>query len=144
MSVSAADVFRFIADPRNKLAVLGSTASTGPQTALVGIAVTSDLALIFDTVKSSRKYPNLAADARCSFVIGLGGRGGITVQYQGEVREVTGAAELDRLKQIYFAVFADGPSRESWPGIAYFMVKPAWIRYNDYGGTPPVIEEFTF
>ena len=68
----------------------------------------------------------------------------VTVPYEGDAREVTDAAELARLKQIYFAAFADGPGRENWPDIVYFMVRPAWIRYSDYGVTPPIIEEFRF
>jgi hypothetical protein len=58
--MTEADVYQFIA--QNKLGVLGTIAHSGiPQTALVGIAVTPDLEIIFDTVKSSRKYPNLIA-----------------------------------------------------------------------------------
>jgi hypothetical protein len=135
-------VYRFLADPQNKLAVLSSIASTGPQSALVGIAVTPDLEIVFDTVKQSRKYPNLMADPRCSFVIGT--NSGTTIQFEGIAHEVTDAAELARLKEVYFAVFADGPSREAWPGIVYMVVRPTWIRYCDYGETPPVIETLTF
>ena len=32
-----------------------------PQSALVGIAVSPKLEIVFDTVRSSRKYPNLLA-----------------------------------------------------------------------------------
>lgn len=135
-------LYRFLLDPQNKLAVFSSIASSGPQSALVGIAVTPDLEVIFDTVKHSRKYPNLVADPRCSLVIGT--TSGTTVQYEGIAREVTEAAELTRLKETYFAAFPDGPSRESWPGIVYIAVKPTWIRYSDYGETPPVIETLTF
>jgi hypothetical protein len=31
----------------------------------------------------------------------------------------------------------------NWPDIAYFVVRPRWIRYSDYYQTPPVIEEAT-
>jgi hypothetical protein len=73
--------------------------------------------IIFDTVKSSRKYPNLIARHRCSFVIGWAGEQ--TVQYEGE-------------------------ARLTWPGIVYFVVRPKWIRYSDFDQTPPLIREFTF
>jgi hypothetical protein len=40
--------------------VVSSTSRDGiPQSALVGIATTPELEIIFDTVKSSRKYTNL-------------------------------------------------------------------------------------
>ena len=29
----------------------------------------------------------------------------------------------------------------NWPGIAYFVVRPRWIRYSDYDQKPPIIEE---
>jgi hypothetical protein len=28
-----------------------------------------------------------------------------------------------------------------WPGIAYFVVHPHWLRYSDYDQTPPLIQE---
>jgi Pyridoxamine 5'-phosphate oxidase len=50
---------------RQRYAVVSSTATNGtPQSALVGIASTSRLEIIFDTVKSFRKYPNLVQDQR--------------------------------------------------------------------------------
>lgn len=141
-SVTQDDVYRFVSDPQNKLAVLSSIASTGPQSALIGIAVTPELEIVFDTAKHSRKYPNLKADPRCSFVIGTSGAA--TVQLEGISREVNDPAELAKLKKVYFAAFPDGPSRESWPGIAYLAVKPTWLRFSDYAQTPPLIEELRF
>jgi len=74
--------------------VVSSIAADGsPQSALVGIAVTPQLEIIFDTVKSSRKYPNLIARPRCSLVVGWGGEQ--TVQYEGLAAEPAGA-ELER------------------------------------------------
>jgi hypothetical protein len=29
----------------------------------------------------------------------------------------------------------------SWPGIVYFVVRPAWIRYSDFDQSPPLIRE---
>ena len=137
-----AAIYRFASDPQNKLAVISSIASTGPQSALVGIAVTPELEIVFDTVRHSRKYPNLIADPRCSFVIGT--TTATTVQFEGLAREVSDPAELAKLKTVYFTVFPDGPSRESWPGIVYIAVKPIWIRLSDYGETPPTIEALSF
>ena len=50
--------------------------------------------------------------------------------------------ELARLKAVYFAKFPDGPQRESWPGIAYFRVKPVWLRYSDFRGSEPKVLTF--
>ena len=133
------ELFGFMSDAANKLAVLSRMSSEGSRSALVGIAVTEDLEIVFDTVKSSRKYADLLADARCSLVVGL--TGDTTVQFEGEARELPFDNEY---KAVYFAAFADGPSRQAWPGIVYFVVKPRWIRYSDYGDTPPRIEESRF
>src|SRR5436305_10493042 len=92
------DLYNFIA--RCKLAVLSTTAETGsPQSALVGIAVTPSIEIIFDTAKSPRKYPNLIARPSCSLVIGWAGEQ--TVQYAGEALEPS-APELNPSPAIYF------------------------------------------
>lgn len=59
---------------RHRYGVASSISEDGtPQSALVGIAISPDLEIIFDTVKSSRKYPNLIARPNCSFVVGWAG-----------------------------------------------------------------------
>ena len=78
---------------KQKLGVLGTASLRGPQTALVGIAVTPELEIIFDTLKSSRKFNNLIFNPKCSFVIGW--QTEVTVQYEGEVSQLSGA-ELAR------------------------------------------------
>lgn len=95
----------------------------------------------FDTVQSTRKYANLTARSACSFVVGWAGEQ--TVQYEGIAVEPAGE-ELRRCQEIYFRVWPDGPARMSWPGIAYFVVRPRWIRYSDFDRNPPQIEETTF
>jgi len=111
-----------------------------PQSALVGIASTSRLEIIFDTLNSSRKYANLIERPACSLVIGWSGEQ--TLQLEGIAEEPRGNA----LKQYQAAYFAEWPEcREhlSWPGIAYFVVRPRWIRYSDYDHRPPLIQEVT-
>jgi len=127
---------------RFRYGVVSSATSDGtPQSALVGIATTPDLEIVFDTVKSSRKYPNLIARPACSFVVGWGGEQ--TVQFQGHAIEPTGA-ELEHYRQAYFAAWPDGRSHMSWPGITWFAVRPTWIRLSDYDQRPPLIAELTF
>jgi hypothetical protein len=121
---------------------VSSIASNGtPQSALVGIAVSPQLEIIFDTVSSSRKYKNLRERSGCAFVIGWDGEE--TVQYEGIASEPSGA-ELTRYQEFYFSAWPEGRLRLSWAGIAYFVVRPTWIRYSDFGQQPPLIEEFEF
>lgn len=123
-------------------AVLSSINAAGkPESALVGIAVTAELELIFDSMKTTRKYANLCARPAVSFVVGCSGDQ--TLQFEGIAAELTGD-ELRRYKPVYFAKFKDGPSRENGPAICYFAVKPKWIRFSDYGETPPLVTEFEF
>ncbi len=138
--MNKADLFKFMAG--RKLGVLGSITLDGsPQSALVGIAVTPELEIIFDTVASSRKYGNLLANPVASFVVGWSGE--VTVQFEGEAFHPLGA-ELARYQQMYFAVWPECRDHLSWPGIAYFVVRPKWIRYSDYDQRPPLIEELRF
>src|SRR5438046_1914558 len=123
--MNKSEVYRFIAE--QKLGVLGTISSSGfPQSALIGIAVTPKLEIIFDTVKSSRKFQNLVSRPNCSFVVGW--KGEVTVQVEGIAHQPKGAA-LGRFQKVYFANWPDCRSHLSWPGIVYFVVRPIWVRY---------------
>jgi pyridoxine/pyridoxamine 5'-phosphate oxidase len=127
---------------RFRYGVVSSTSKDGfPQSALVGIATTPELEIIFDTVKSSRKYSNLIERPSCSFVVGWAGEQ--TVQFEGVAFE-PGGEELKRYQEVYFSTWPDGPARMSWPGITYFVVQPKWIRYSDFDQSPPLIVEIDF
>ena len=140
LRMTRAELFAFISGC--KLAVLGSVSPEGvPQSALVGIAVTEELEIVFDTLDTTRKFRNLTANSRASFVIGWVGEK--TVQFEGEAFLPKGD-ELDRYKKIYFATWLDGPARQNWPGMVYFVVRPRWLRYSDFDQRPPVIEEHSF
>jgi general stress protein 26 len=134
------EVFRFMDSER--LGVLTTATNSGqPQAALMGFAVTSQLEIIFDTVRSSRKYPILKENPRVAWVLGCTTE--ITVQYEGEAEELEGEA-LAKYKPVYFQKFTDGPARENWPGITYFVVRPKWVRYCDYNPGSHRIEEQRF
>ena len=121
-------VYEFIA--ARKYGVISSIGPGGePQSALVGIAVSPDLEIVFDTVKTSRKYPNLKVDPRIAVVTGWEGEQ--TVQFEGLAVEPENG-ELQRAKAIYFAAWPSGVERQKWPGIAYFLIRPAWVRYSDF------------
>ncbi|MEZ5355119.1 MAG: pyridoxamine 5'-phosphate oxidase family protein [Bryobacteraceae bacterium] len=138
--MTEAELYPFL--QRHKLAVIGSVSEAGrPQSALVGIAVTQRLEIVFDTVTTSRKYPNLIAKPDCSFTIAWDGAQ--TVQYEGLAEEIR-PPDLAAYQRIYFQAWPDGPNRLSWPGIVYFVVRPVWIRYSDFAVEPALVREFHF
>ncbi len=127
---------------QHKLAVI-STLSIGnkPEAALVGFAISKDLEIVFDTVKTSRKYPNLLQNPAVAVVIGWDDE--TTVQYEGIATELTGP-EADHYKEIYFEVYPDGRERAvTWPHIVHFKITPNWIRYSNFND-PVVVEEMLF
>src|SRR5579863_8157196 len=98
------EVFQFMDGAR--LGVLTTATNGGrPEAALMGFAVTPELEIVFDTVRSSRKYPNLKENPRVAWVVGCTSE--VTVQYEGEAEELEGAA-LAKYKPIYFRKFTDG------------------------------------
>ena len=124
------------------LAVVGSISVEGaPQSALVGIAVTEDLEIVFDTLNNTRKYRNLTSNRKASVVVGWEGEK--TVQFEGDAFLPEGE-ELARYKKVYFSKWPDGVDRQNWPGLVYFVVRPRWIRFSDFDERPPRIEEMVF
>ncbi len=138
--MNASDIHNFLTGSR--LGVLGTVSPEGkPQNALVGYAVTPELEIVFDTVKSSRKYRNLGVNRNCSFVAGWSGEQ--TVQYEGVATELA-PPHLETYLRTYFEVWKDGPARMSWPDIVHFVLKPTWIRYSDFDARPALIFEIDF
>ncbi|MES1185035.1 MAG: pyridoxamine 5'-phosphate oxidase family protein [Myxococcales bacterium] len=134
--MTRAELLSFIR--RHRYAVQASTAGDGaPQAAVVGIAVTDELELVFDTLGTTRKAQNLRHNPRIALVVGWDDEQ--TVQLEGVADEPTGA-ELERVKQAYFDAFPDGPEREQWPGITYVRVRLAWARYSDFRAGGGVVE----
>jgi uncharacterized protein YhbP (UPF0306 family) len=116
--------------------------TASPQAAVVGIVVTDEFELFFDTLDTTRKMRNLRKNPKIAFVIGGTVEGDErTVQYEGIADEPKGS-ELERLKTIYFNRFPDGPARQAWPGLVYVRARPSWIRYSDFNVAPPTILEF--
>jgi Pyridoxamine 5'-phosphate oxidase len=104
---------------------------------VVGIAVTEELDIVFDTLSTSRKYANLRTDPRVALTVWHDAE---TVQYEG-IADIPSGADLDACKRVYFEGWPDGPEREKWPDIAYVRIRPRWIRYSDFTQTPARIEE---
>jgi len=127
----------------HRLAVQTSISARGtPQAAIVGFGVTDQFEIVFDTLETTRKAKNLRQNPQIALVIGGWAPGDErTVQYEGVADEPSGV-ELDRVRQVYYAAYPDGPSRASWPGLIYVRVRPTWVRYSDYNRDPPEIVEF--
>jgi pyridoxine/pyridoxamine 5'-phosphate oxidase len=127
----------------HRLVVVSSVGRDGaPQSALVGIAVSPQFEVIFDTLADSRKHANLLRDARASIV--FTGPAEQTLQLEGIARPVTVAGAQDaELREIYYGVWPDGRNRVTWPTLSYWCVSPRWARYSDFD-RGPLIEEFVW
>ena len=137
--MTPADLLTFVR--RSKLAVVSTTSSAGaPQAAVVGIAVTDALEIVFDTLETSRKAPNLRRDGRIALVIGWDDAQ--TVQCEGVADEPTGA-ELEPYRRCYMDRFPDSLARQGWPGLLFFRVRLTWARYSDFRTDDWKIVEFT-
>lgn len=127
-----------------RYAVEASVSAAGqPQAAVIGFVVSDEFEIVFDTLGTTRKMANLRANPKIALAIGslhAGEERG--VQYEGLADEPRGL-ELARVQELYFAKFPEGRVRLSWPGITYVRVRPTWLRYSDYGGSEPLILEFT-
>lgn len=124
-----------------RLAVLATTSGDHqPEAAVVGIAITNDLEIVFDTVRSSRKYRNLIAQPKVALVIGW--KNETTIQYEGDVVEL--GPDDEAYRETYYAVFPDGRDRTAtWEGLTHFVIRPRWIRYSNFN-EPVRIEELRF
>jgi hypothetical protein len=101
--------------------------------------VTDELEIVFDTLSDTRKYRNFVANPKACVVIGWEGEK--TVQLEGEAFLPAGE-ELVRYRSIYFSRWPDGLIRQTWPGLAYVVIRPRWIRYSDFSQVPAIIEEY--
>lgn len=139
--MTTSQLLRFLREHR--LAVQASVASdSSAQAAVVGFAVSDSFEIVFDTVESTRKARNLRVNPRVALVVGgLVAGDERTAQIDG-VADEPGGDDLDRLKEVYYETYPDGPSRLSWPGLVYVRVRPTWVRFSDYTVNPPLIVEF--
>lgn len=113
-------------------AVISTVAKNGaPEAALVNIAATDDLELVFHALDTTRKCANLRQNRRIAAVIG-GWDGEQTLQYEGIVDEPE-SPELERLIRLYFERCPTASGQGGWPGLVYFRVRPKWLRFSSYG-----------
>ncbi len=136
-TIDRAAVLSFLQTRR--FGVLSTISPEGePEAAVVGVAVTDRLEIVFDTLSTTRKIRNLRHSPKIAFVIGWD-RDEITVQLEG-IADVPTGAELDRIKRAYFAAHPSGPSREHWPHMTYVRVTPHWLRYSDFSPAGTIVE----
>jgi hypothetical protein len=138
--VTRAELLRHLRAERH--ATVASVAASGaPQAAVVGVVVSDDLEIFFDTLDTTRKAVNLRARPRAALVLGsVAADAQVTVQLEGVADEPRGT-DLGRLKHLYFERFLDGPTRQAWTGLVYVRVRPTWLRLSDYSQDPPRILE---
>jgi general stress protein 26 len=109
---------------------------------LIGVAITDEFEIVFDTVSNSRKHSNLEQDARAS--ITFSGPGEQTLQFEGIARPVSRDDPEDaHWRKVYYAAWPDGIARRNWPKIRYWRISPRWLRYSDFA-RGPAIEEIDF
>ena len=129
---------------QQKYGVQASVSVSGtPQIAVIGVVVSDQFEVFFDTLQSTRKAVNLRQNP--TIALALGPTSDVTersVQMEGTADEPRGD-DLNRLLDLYFTCFPDGRDRQRWPGITYFRVAPAWLRYSDYSVSPPLIVELS-
>ena len=117
------------------------TADNKPESAVVEFSETEDLEIIFNTLSDSRKYKNLQTKNNVAVVIGWDED--ITVQYEGEVFELSGE-ELAKYKEIFFKKLPHARKWKKVKGITFFKVVPKWIRYSDLRKHPWDVFEIRF
>lgn len=124
------------------LAVVATLGPDGaPQAALVGIAVSEQFELVFDSVDTSRKICNVRRDPRVAVVVGGSLDDERTVQIDGVADEPDGE-EGSRIRETYFRRWPDGRDRLHWTGITHVRITPAWLRFSDWSVSPVTITEW--
>lgn len=107
-----------------------------PESAVVEFLVKHDFTINFGTLRSFRKYQNILRNPQVSLVIG--GSDEVTVQYEGTAEEIDAKEVLyqqgEKLSPHIRTSFETGPIEKT--DIAFFQVKPSWIRYTDVSTLP--------
>ena len=139
MSLEKASVVAFIR--QHRVGVVSTTCANGaPEAALVYLAVTDELELVFYALQATRKCINLRRDPRLAAVIGWDNKK--SLQFEGVADEPL-EPDQSRIKRIYATARPDAGMQMQWPGLTYFRVKPKWVRMSSYG-RPWSVEEMKF
>lgn len=131
------DVLEFVKKQR-LMSIATISPEARPEASVVEFGEMDDFTIIIDTLKTSRKYKNFQTNSDAAVVIGWDED--ITVQLEGVVHELVGG-ELEIAKEAYFAKNQRAKKWASRPEIAYFAIKPNWIRYSDLRQWPWYVRE---
>jgi len=125
---------------KQSLAVVSTCSANGaPQGALVGIAATDSMEVIFDTVSTSRKHQNLSRDSRVA--VTFSGPDEQTLQLEGVAHPVSTSEPSDAAyRETYLLAWPDGRERLTWPNLSYWRISPRWARYSDFNRGPLIAE----
>ena len=116
------------------LAVISTVSSDClPSSAVVGIMANDKMEIFFGTFKSSRKFRNLEKNPRVSLVIGW--EKGKTVQYEGEAKQLAGAAE-DEFKKAHLEKLSTAAKHVAPNQAVFVKVTPSYIQYTDLSKDP--------
>ena len=126
---------------RENLAVISYDNNGQPRSAVIDFSETEDLDIIFTTLTHYRKYENLKQNQKVALV--FGGKDNITIQYEGEAKELSKIEFLPHLKyhiqknpvELKFSEMIEA---------RFFKVSPTWVRYSYYGAKPNEIFEIKF
>jgi pyridoxine/pyridoxamine 5'-phosphate oxidase len=127
----------------HRLVVLSTVNARGePESALIGIAVTDEYELIFDTDQKSRKHINLLKRPRAA--VTFSGPGERTVQYEGLALPVSTIDPADAAyRDVYYAAWPNARERLAWPDLVYWRLTPLWARYSCFD-VESTVEEFSW
>lgn len=125
-----------------QIGVISTVSPQGlPNAAIVGFGQTKDLAILFGTDNTSRKYHNLKTNPQLAFTVG--GKTAETVQLEGTARELA-ADELHLVSEHYWRKNPHAKSYHQNPTNRYFIITPRWLRYTDLRTDPWDITELSF
>ena len=110
-----------------------------PEGALINYGVTEGLELVFETLRTSRKYRNLQSNPHAAFVMGWQNEC-LSCQYDGVVDELSERG-AESLLDIYFAARPEGLGHRDWPNLTYLRARPRWVRISNYNLTAWNVEE---
>ena len=123
---------------QHRLAVIATVAAGGrAEAALIDIAVTPELEILFETTDATRKFGNLLSNPRAALVVGWDANA--TMQCEGVVDRPQGSV-LERVKAAYLQAYPHKASHEFWPGNHYCRLTPTWFRLSDYNQPRRVVE----
>lgn len=126
----------------NNIAVLSVMLSDGsPHGAAIHFSHTDEpLNFYFQTKIGSRKCEALVDGraGKASVVVGFDEKEMITIQLDGEVRQLHDEKEIEALCSIHYAKHPYA-AKHRHEGAAFLKFTPTWWRYSDYSSRPPRI-----